>query len=139
MSLGAREGGVPDEWRLSRRSLTCSTAFTREPRILNVLYCPFSCADPYCKRIVVGTIAFVVGIGMVIGANRIFRRIGTNVNPSQPTVALATTVVFTRTRNSMYVGGSLAILGIAIALALDLVLLLLLFKPASRALRHYPT
>jgi hypothetical protein len=33
------------------------------------------------RRIVVGTIAFVVGIGMVIGANRIFRRIGTNVNP----------------------------------------------------------
>jgi protein-S-isoprenylcysteine O-methyltransferase Ste14 len=79
-------------------------------------------------RIVVGTIAFVVGIGMVIGANRIFRRIGTNVNPSQPTVALATTVVFTWTRNPMYVGGSLAILGIAIALALDLVLLLLVLS-----------
>jgi protein-S-isoprenylcysteine O-methyltransferase Ste14 len=56
-------------------------------------------------RIVVGTIAFVVGIRMVIGANRIFRRIGTNVNPSQPTVALATTGVFTWTRNPMYVGG----------------------------------
>jgi protein-S-isoprenylcysteine O-methyltransferase Ste14 len=56
-------------------------------------------------RIVVGTIAFVVGIGMVIGANRIFRRIGTNVNPSQPTVALATTGVFTWTRNPMYVVG----------------------------------
>jgi protein-S-isoprenylcysteine O-methyltransferase Ste14 len=57
-------------------------------------------------RIVVGTIAFVVGIGMVIGANRIGRRIGTNVNPSQPIVALATTVVFTWTRNPMYAGGA---------------------------------
>jgi protein-S-isoprenylcysteine O-methyltransferase Ste14 len=63
-----------------------------------------------------------VDIGMVIGANRIFRRIGTNVNPSQPTVALATTGVFTWTRNPMYVGGSLAILSIAIALAPDLIL-----------------
>jgi protein-S-isoprenylcysteine O-methyltransferase Ste14 len=76
-------------------------------------------------RIVVGTIAFVVGIGMVIGANRIFRRIGTNVNPSQPTVALASSGMFTWTRNPMYVGGSLALLGIAIGCALDWVILLL--------------
>src|SRR5580704_17129582 len=45
----------------------------------------------FLGRIVVGAIAFVVGIGMVIGANRIFRRIGTNARLSQPTLALATT------------------------------------------------
>ena len=45
----------------------------------------------FLGRIVVGAIAFVVGIGMVIGANRISRRIGTNARPSQPTLALATT------------------------------------------------
>jgi hypothetical protein len=55
-------------------------------------------------RIVVGAIAFVAGLGMVIGANRIFRRIGTNTRPSQPTLALATTGVFKWTRNPMYVG-----------------------------------
>src|SRR5271157_4722519 len=44
----------------------------------------------FLGRIVVGAIAFVVGIGMVIGANRIFQRIGTNARPSQPTLALAT-------------------------------------------------
>ena len=38
----------------------------------------------FLGRLVVGTIAFVVGIGIVIGANRIFRRIGTNARPSQP-------------------------------------------------------
>ena len=43
--------------------------------------------------------------GLVIGANRIFRRIGTNARPSQPTLALATTSMFTWTRNPMYVGG----------------------------------
>jgi hypothetical protein len=43
---------------------------------------------PLLVRIVVGTIAFVVGVGMVIGATRNFRQIGTNVNPLQPTLVL---------------------------------------------------
>ena len=88
-------------------------------------------------RIVVGAIAFIAGIGMVIGANRIFRRIGTNARPSQPTLALATTGVFSWTRNPMYVGGSLALLGIAIGFALDWVLLLLLLLVVSVPLVHY--
>jgi protein-S-isoprenylcysteine O-methyltransferase Ste14 len=88
----------------------------------------------FLGRIVVGAIAFVVGIGMVIGANRIFRRIGTNVRPSQPTLALATIGMFTWTRNPMYVGGSLALLGIAIGFALDWVILLLV---VSLPLVHY--
>jgi protein-S-isoprenylcysteine O-methyltransferase Ste14 len=89
---------------------------------------------PRQVRIVVGIVAFVVGLGMVIGANRIFRRIGTNVRPSQPTLALATTGMFTWTRNPMYVGGSIALLGIAIGCALDWVPLLLVF---SLPLVHY--
>ncbi len=88
----------------------------------------------FLGRIVVGAIAFVVGIGMVIGANRIFRRIGTNVRPSQPTLALATTGMFTWSRNPMYVGGGLALLGVAIGFALDWVLLLLV---VSLPLVHY--
>src|SRR4029077_9806432 len=64
----------------------------------------------------------------------IFRRIGTNTRPSQPTLALATTGIFTWTRNPMYVGGSLALLGIAIGFALDWVILLL---AASLPLVHY--
>ena len=88
----------------------------------------------FLRRSVVGAIAFVVGIGMVIGANRIFRRIGTNARPSEPTLALATTGVFTWTRNPMYVGGSLALLGIAIGFALDWVLLLMVM---SLPLLHY--
>jgi protein-S-isoprenylcysteine O-methyltransferase Ste14 len=79
----------------------------------------------FLGRIMVGAIAFVVGIGMVIGAHRIFQRIGTNARPSRPTLALATTGMFTWTRNPMYVGGSLALLGIAIGFALDWVFLLL--------------
>ena len=92
---------------------------------------------PFLGRIVVGAIAFIAGIGMVIGANRIFRRIGTNARPSQPTLALATTGVFSWTRNPMYVGGSLALVGIAIGFALDWVLLLLLLLVVSVPLVHY--
>jgi len=80
---------------------------------------------PLLGRIVVGIIAFVVGLGMVMGANRLFRRIGTNVRPSEPALVLATTGIYTLTRNPMYVGGSIVLLGIAIGCALDWVLLLL--------------
>ena len=89
---------------------------------------------PFLGRIVVGAIAFIAGIGMVIGANRIFLRIGTNARPSQPTLALATIGMFTWTRNPMYVGGSLALLGIAIGFALDWVILLLV---VSLPVVHY--
>jgi protein-S-isoprenylcysteine O-methyltransferase Ste14 len=88
----------------------------------------------FLGRIVVGAIVFVAGLGMVIGANRIFRRIGTHTRPSQPTLAVATTGIFTSTRNPMYVGGSLALLGIAIGFALDWVILLL---AACLPLVHY--
>jgi protein-S-isoprenylcysteine O-methyltransferase Ste14 len=89
---------------------------------------------PLLVRIVVGIIAFVLGLGMVIGANRIFRHVGTNVRPSQPTLVLATTGIYTWTRNPMYVGGSIVLLGIAIGCALDWVLLLLVL---SLPLVHY--
>lgn len=85
-------------------------------------------------RMVVGAIAFIAGIGMVIAANRTFRGVGTHARPSRPTVALATTGVFTWTRNPMYLGGNLALLGIAIGFALDWVLLLLIL---SLPIVHY--
>ena len=86
------------------------------------------------RRLVAGAMALVAGIGMVISANRIFGRVGTPARPSQPTLALATTGMFTRTRNPMYLGGSLAVVGIAIGFALDWVLLLLV---GSLPLVHY--
>src|SRR5260370_42590921 len=62
---------------------------------------------PLLVRIVVGIIAFVLGLGMVICADRIFRHVGTNVRPSQPTLVLATTGIYKGRRNAMYVGGSM--------------------------------
>jgi protein-S-isoprenylcysteine O-methyltransferase Ste14 len=89
---------------------------------------------PLLGRIVVGTVAFVAGLVMVIGANRIFRHLGTNVRPSQPTLVLATNGMYTWTRNPMYVGGGIALLGIAISCGLDWVPLLLAL---SVPLLHY--
>ena len=89
---------------------------------------------PLLGRIVVGTVAFVVGLAMVIGANRIFRHLGTNVRPSQPTLVLATKGMYTWTRNPMYVGGGIALLGIAIDCGLDWVPLL---SALSVPLLHY--
>jgi protein-S-isoprenylcysteine O-methyltransferase Ste14 len=89
---------------------------------------------PLLGRIVVGTVAFVLGLAMVIGANRIFRHLGTNVRPSQPTLVLATKGMYTWTRNPMYVGGGIALLGIAIDCGLDWVPLLLAL---SVPLLHY--
>ena len=88
----------------------------------------------FLVRIVVGAIAFAIGIGMVIGANSLFQSIGTNARPSKPTLALATGDIFIWTRNPMYVGGSLVLLGIAIGFALDWVILLLV---VSLPLVHY--
>jgi len=85
-------------------------------------------------RVIVGIIAFVAGLGMVIAATKIFRNIGTNVRPSEPTLALATTGVFKWTRNPMYFGGSIVLLGLAVGFSLDWVLLLLLL---SIPLVHY--
>jgi protein-S-isoprenylcysteine O-methyltransferase Ste14 len=82
----------------------------------------------FLTRIAAGIIVFGVGIGLVIGAQHIFRRIGTHVRPSKPALALGTIGVFARTRNPMYLGGSLTLVGIAIAFALDWVLLLLLLS-----------
>ncbi|MBV8141367.1 MAG: isoprenylcysteine carboxylmethyltransferase family protein [Verrucomicrobia bacterium] len=89
---------------------------------------------PLLGRMVVGILAVVVGLGTVIGANRIFRHIGTNVRPSLPALALGTTGPFAWTRNPMYVGGGVMLLGIAIACALDWVILLLVL---SLPLVHY--
>ena len=89
---------------------------------------------PAPARIVVGALAFVAGFALIVVANRHFRRIGTNTRPTLPALAIATDGVFAHLRNPMYVGGILALLGIALGFALDWVLLLTL---ASLPLLHY--
>jgi protein-S-isoprenylcysteine O-methyltransferase Ste14 len=88
---------------------------------------------PLLGRAVLGGGAAAAGIALAVSANRTFARIGTNVLPSKPALALATTGVFARTRNPIYVGNCLLLLGIALGFALDWALLLL---AASLPLLH---
>jgi protein-S-isoprenylcysteine O-methyltransferase Ste14 len=85
-------------------------------------------------RHIVGILAFVGGMALMILAKRHFQSIGTNTRPTLPATALATEGVFAHIRNPMYVGGCIALFGIAVGFALDWVPLLEL---ASLPLIHY--
>jgi protein-S-isoprenylcysteine O-methyltransferase Ste14 len=74
---------------------------------------------PPALRIVIGLALLALGIASAIIGNRAFKRIGTNVNPMQPALALAGEGIFAHLRNPMYVGMGLAVLGIAIGFALE--------------------
>ena len=85
-------------------------------------------------RAVIGAVAFVAGAGMMVIAERTFRRIGTNVPPWEPTLKLATGGIYERLRNPMYVGGLLMLAGIGIAIGADWLLVLVIL---SALLLHY--
>jgi protein-S-isoprenylcysteine O-methyltransferase Ste14 len=51
---------------------------------------------------------------MMLAAAGLFRRLGTNVRPSQPTTLVATTGPYRWTRNPMYLGMALIYAGLAI-------------------------
>ncbi|WP_273729010.1 isoprenylcysteine carboxylmethyltransferase family protein [Brucella gallinifaecis] len=57
---------------------------------------------------------FVASAVMMLLAARLFRRLGTNIPPSQPTTLIATTGPYRRTRNPMYLGMALIYAGLAI-------------------------
>ncbi|MBW0000503.1 MAG: isoprenylcysteine carboxylmethyltransferase family protein [Verrucomicrobia bacterium] len=86
------------------------------------------------RRLGIGGPAVLAGMAIAGSGARTLANLGTNINPSQPTLALATEGVFARTRNPLYVGGGLAFMGLTVGLALDGVLLLLV---PSFVLLHY--
>src|SRR5437588_222202 len=61
-----------------------------------------------------GALLFVAGAAMMLAAAGLFRRLGTNVPPSQPTTLIATTGPYRWTRNPMYLGMALVYAGLAI-------------------------
>ncbi len=63
-----------------------------------------------------GALLFVAGAAMMLAAAGLFRRLGTNVPPSQPTTLIATTGPYRWTRNPMYLGMALVYAGLAIGL-----------------------
>ncbi|MNJ94519.1 hypothetical protein D3C87_122190 [compost metagenome] len=61
-----------------------------------------------------GATLFVAGAAMMLAAAGLFRRLGTNIPPSQPTTLIATTGPYRWTRNPMYLGMALIYAGLAI-------------------------
>lgn len=87
---------------------------------------PLRCLSrvPAAWRIGTGVGAALAG-GLAINASlRALERDGTNVSPYRPSLAVATSGPYARSRNPIYVGGLAGLAGIAITFALDWVLLL---------------
>ena len=70
-------------------------------------------------RIILGVELMVAGLALVIMARRSFLAAGTNVEPWKPSTTVVATGVFAWLRNPMYVGGTAALIGLAILLASD--------------------
>ena len=85
-------------------------------------------------RLSIGIAALAIGVALAATGRRTLMRLGTNVSPLSPTTALATEGIFGRTRNPLYVGGTLAMLGLALAAGLDWLPLLLV---PSLVVLHY--
>jgi protein-S-isoprenylcysteine O-methyltransferase Ste14 len=74
-----------------------------------------------------GGLLFVFGGALMFAAASLFRQLGTNVPPSQPTTLLATTGLYRWTRNPMYLGMAVVYSGLAIAFDAPIALSLLPF------------
>ncbi|MGE5165217.1 MAG: methyltransferase family protein [Sphingobacteriales bacterium] len=77
-------------------------------------------------RIPVAFSVLLIGVLLAATGRRALMRLGTNVSPLLPTTALATEGIFGWTRNPLYSGGTLVMLGIALVFALDWLLVLIL-------------
>ena len=93
-----------------------------------------------------GALLFVAGAAIMFVAAWLFRRLDTNVQPSQPTTVIATTGPYRWTRNPMYLGMALIYAGLAngfdgpIALALlPLVLIVIQTQVIAREERYLET
>jgi protein-S-isoprenylcysteine O-methyltransferase Ste14 len=74
---------------------------------------------PLGMRIPPGIVLFVIGLALAISGERAFKRVGTNVNPLQPSLALAEEGIFAHLRNPMYTGMGFGLFGVIIAFGLE--------------------
>ncbi len=77
----------------------------------------------------VGAALFIVAFAVAISGIRYFRSIGTAVDPTKPASQLAQGGVFAWTRNPMYLGFSVAMLGLALLFASGWLLAFALLDP----------
>ena len=71
-------------------------------------------------RIGIGVIIALSGLVTTSAGRRALIKHGTNVNPTRPTTQLVTDGVFGHTRNPLYVGGSVALCGLALIFDLEI-------------------
>jgi len=76
-------------------------------------------------RMIVGAILFVLGASMPITARRAFHKAETNIRPDKPTTAIVTSGLYAHTRNPIYQGATIALLGLALMLGSDWILILM--------------
>jgi protein-S-isoprenylcysteine O-methyltransferase Ste14 len=81
---------------------------------------------PKVARLVVGAVMLCLGASMPIVARRAFKEAGTNIRPTKPTTAIIASGLYAHTRNPIYQGAAVALLGLALLLGSDWILLLML-------------
>jgi protein-S-isoprenylcysteine O-methyltransferase Ste14 len=89
---------------------------------------------PPALRLFAGLLLFLFGASFPFRVRRAFEAAGTNIGPDQPTNALVTTGLFAHARNPVYLGGLIAIFGLALMLHSDWMMILIV--PAFLLL-HY--
>jgi protein-S-isoprenylcysteine O-methyltransferase Ste14 len=89
---------------------------------------------PMFARLPIGAVLLLAGIGMMASGRRALTSNGTNVPPSLPTLVLVDSGIYRWTRNPLYVGGCLAMFGVAFLFALDW---LPLIFPFSLVVLHF--
>lgn len=78
-----------------------------------------------------GWVAFTVGFALAISGIAYFRRVGATVDPTGRARSLATGGIYRFTRNPMYLGVSVAFVGLAFALGSTWLLMLALLMPIA--------
>jgi protein-S-isoprenylcysteine O-methyltransferase Ste14 len=81
-----------------------------------------------------GGIVFLAGLALLIWAATTFRRAGTEVRTSQPTTRIVITGPYRYTRNPIYIGMFLGLVGLAIGF--DSLWLLILLVPFCLVIRY---
>ena len=85
---------------------------------------------PRLPCLVIGTALVFIGARFTLQGLAGFRRSGTHVLPYKPALALVTDDIFARTRNPMYQGLGIAVVGLAVLLRIDgMIVLPLLVAP----------
>ena len=79
---------------------------------------PFSLAEGILRQVFipVGIVLIIIGIGFVVLARREFAHYRQPTDPGQPTSKVVKTGVFSVSRNPLYLGSVIVLLGIALAL-----------------------